>query len=280
MYALIVESVLHTTKMLPVLFPTFLLVEFISHRTDTKRLAKTVGHGILGPLTAALLGLLPQCGFSVAATTLYIDGLIPAGSLISAYIATSDEALPVLLSDGGSRQWVIPLLVTKLLWGFAVGLAVNYAQRGKVVAKEGTSQPGKPGGHGASWQGMLSHATVRTAKIGATVFVFSAALHWIGTFLSPGMTRLLSSGGPWQNAVTSLVGLFPSCATSVALAESFKAGFISFPGMMSGLVTNAGLGLLVLIKDGKNARDTLSVVGVLVVSGFLAGLLTTLWITV
>ncbi len=285
---ILLEGFMHSVKMLPVLFPTFLLVEIISHRAKAAWLTKAIGHPTVGPLLAAGLGLLPQCGFSVAATTLYLDGLIPTGSLISAYIATSDEALPILLSDASTLPWVMPLLLTKLVWGAAVGvslnLAMNQRSRDKTAASGvaplaedcGTHAHRGCVGHSANWKELLLHSLSRTTRIGATVFVLSTLLHTAGEFLTPGLTRALAAQGPWQSGLASIIGLFPSCATSVALAEGFRTGYVSFSAMVSGLVANAGIGLLVLVKESKDLRKNISVIMTLVMAAFTAGLLAAL----
>lgn len=280
---ILLESFVHAVKMLPILFPTFLLVEIVSHRARAAWLTKATGHATLGPLVAAGLGLLPQCGFSVAATTLYLDGLIPTGSLISAYIATSDEAVPILLSDTSTLPWVMPLLLTKLVWGAAVGVSLNLAMKRRSL-NETATQAGNCGapvhsscvGHSANWRELLAHSLSRTTRIGATVFVLSTFLHATGEFLAPGITRALATQGPWQCGLASIVGLLPSCATSVALAEGFRTGYVSFSAMVSGLVANAGIGLLILVKESKDTRKTVSVVMTLVTAAFIAGLLSAL----
>ena len=110
------ESLVHTATMLPVLFLAFIIVEFASHRTGAGWLRRGMAHPYLGPVAAAGLGLLPQCGFSVATTSLFLEGMIPTGSLLASYIATSDEAVPILLSNPATLPWVLPLLATKLVW--------------------------------------------------------------------------------------------------------------------------------------------------------------------
>jgi len=287
------DSFVHTASMIPILFFAFLLVELVTHRTKGSGIAKATRHPILGPIAAAALGLLPQCGFSVAATTLYLEGLIPLGSLLSAYISTSDEALPILLSDGSSLPWVLPLAITKFAWGIAVGMSVNAAilhnRRRKKACKNVKNtlavSRNRFQSHNMCSCGsrkrtnfleLSSHALSRTVAVAAMVFVFSSFLNFAGHLAEHKITRVLSNCGFWQPMVASLVGLIPSCATSVAVAEGFRSGMLSFPATVSALTSNAGIGLLVLVKESDNKKNVLSVIVLLALSAFLVGALATI----
>jgi hypothetical protein len=283
------ESLIHAGTMVPVLLFVFLLMEVVSHGTKTGWVSRAVGHRIVGPVVAAALGLLPQCGFSVAATTLWVDGLIPTGSLLASYIATSDEAVPVLVSSPMTVQWVLPLLGAKLVWGTLVGIGVNAVTRRRQVAGRddapGSQQPppqararaGNCVGEDAGWTDYFLHAFSRTASVATMVFVLSSALGLAGHLAEPRLMGLMPASGLWQPLAASVLGLVPSCATSVALAEGFRSGFVSFPALLSGLTANAGLGVLVLVKESKDPRRTASVIAVLAVSALVAGCLASLF---
>jgi hypothetical protein len=290
------ESLGHTALMLPVLFVVFLIIEAVSHKTALSKVRRAFSQPFVGPVVAAILGLIPQCGFSVAATTLFLEGMIPIGSLISAYISTSDEALPIMMADKTTLPWVLPLMATKLVWGAVVGICVNAAalirnmRPGQAEAK---SQPDQPpcgcklslGGcsHGSSSRGghsgaveIASHALSRALRIGAMVFVLSAVFNFIGHAAQGRIYTALSHPGLLQPVVAAVIGLIPSCATSVALAEGFRAGMLSFPAIVSGLSANSGLGLLILAKESQNKSEVIKVVILLVFAAIVAGLLGTM----
>ncbi|QUL98250.1 MAG: arsenic efflux protein [Candidatus Fermentithermobacillus carboniphilus] len=306
----LLEGLEHTGAMLPLLFAVFLLVEAVSHRTRESWLARATGQPILGPIFASILGLLPQCGFSVAATMLYLAGLIPAGSLLAAYISTSDEALPILLANRSSLPFVVPLIVTKFVWGAVVGISVNLAtaRLGRLPDTDTTEglpadfeRPAESGdfcmcgsgrarrhsnkagrevdsciGGKATFLDMASHALNRTARTLAMVFVLSCLLNFAGHMLGENLIRGLTGLGFWQPLVAALIGLIPSCATSVAVAEAFLSGMMSFPATLSALTSNAGIGVLVLLKESRNKGAVLSILGLLVLSAFLVGILATI----
>jgi hypothetical protein len=279
------ESLSHTVLMLPFLFVVFLVVEAVSHRTSSPKIGRAFSQPFLGPLAAALLGLIPQCGFSVAATTLFVEGVIPMGSLISAYISTSDEALPIMLADRTTMPWVLPLILTKVVWGTVAGICINAAisLRNKPAAHVRTGSPTEHvrcSCESASSQcahqgaiGIASHAVSRALRIAAMVFVLSAVFNLIGHAAQGRIYTALSRQGLLQPVVAAVVGLIPSCATSVALAEGFRAGILSFPSVVSGLSANSGLGLLILVKESPNKTEVVTVVALLVFAAVVAGLL-------
>lgn len=290
------ESAVNTASMLPFLFLIFLLVEALSHSSKIRWVTRLTRHVYLGPLAAAVLGLLPQCGFSVLATAMYLEHLIPVGSLIAAYVATSDEAIPVLASDLGTVKWIVPLLATKLVFGACAGIAINLglsaARRTNPSVRESEDQspsreddetygeteecPDQCIGHEASPLRITSHALSRTTRIAAMVFVIATILNLAGHFMEGKFLSLLKASGPLQVLAVSIVGLIPTCATSVALAEGFATGLLSFPSLLSGLISNSGMGLALLIKESRDKRDVLSVILLLVVTAFLGGLLASL----
>lgn len=295
----LLESLSHTAAMLPVLFGVFLLMELVSHGVRTGWISRVARHPVAGPVAASALGLLPQCGFSVAITLLWAQGLAPTGFLVASYIATSDEAIPVLLSSPSTVSWVLPLMAAKLGWGMAVGVIVNLvldrggahtgaeqasslleagreSSAGTVTSDAHRARPYSGVGERSGWKGYVVHAMADTGRTAATVFALSSALGFAGRLAGPSVTGLLPGPGFWQPLAASVVGLIPTCAISVGLAEGFRSGLISFPALLSGLTANAGMGLLVLAKESRDPRRTASVISILLASAFIAGCLANL----
>jgi hypothetical protein len=281
------ESLVHTARMLPILVTAFVVVETVSHRAEAAWLRRGMAHPWIGPVAAAALGLLPQCGFSVATTSLYVEGFIPTGSLLASYIATSDEAIPILMANPSTLAWVLPLLGTKLVWGAVAGIAVNYGARKAGRPKRPGSTPELPGGSPAGGphphtcvgtrgtiREIVPHALSRALRIAAMVFVLSSLFNVAGHLFSDRLSEAAASGeGIIQPLAASFLGLIPSCATSVVLAEGFGSGLVSFPALVSGLTANSGMGILVLIKESRNRARTVGVVVLLIVSAFISGTL-------
>ncbi len=287
---ILAESLGHTFAMVPVLFAVFLVMEFISHGARSTWISGALKRGVAGPAAASALGLLPQCGFSVAATLLYVEDLIPTGSLLASYIATSDEALPILVASPSTLPWIMPLLAIKFAWATVVGTAVNLASRAwsKETRGDGTDRRAAPShressgscvGEKARLREYLPHAAYRTARTAAMVFVLSALLDVAGQIAGYRLPGVPAGPGPWYPLAASVFGLIPSCATSVALAEGFRSGLVTFPALLSGLVANSGMGLLVLLKESGRPSKTLTVVALLISSAYAAGYLASLFLS-
>lgn len=296
MKEVLVESLTHAVAVAPALLLVFILMEVVSHGARPTFIASALRHSVAGPVAAAGLGLFPQCGFSVAATMLYIERMIPAGSLLASYIATSDEALPILAASPATLPWVLPLVAAKFVWGIVVGSVVNAtghvlkgakagkrSRTGTRVEQWANTPEGRPThshsgggscvGEKAHLRDYLPHALYRTARTVAMVFVLSSLLHLAGEFAHESLPGALATTAAWQPLAASLIGLIPSCATSVALAEGFSAGIISFPALLSGLTANSGMGLLVLVKESRDKLRPALVVALLTASAYIAGLL-------
>lgn len=281
-FELVLENIEHVAKMLPVLFLSMAAAEFFSHRTASGWVTKTSGSTYLGPVMFSVLGLIPQCSFSVVATVLYLNGLTPLGTLISAYISTSDEAVPVLLGDPASARWVFPLLGTKLIWGIVAGCSINLAlKRSKRSEPSGPSLPhslscaGKP----ASWGEISLHSLRRTARVAMLVLGFSLAFDLISAVAGNSIFPTAKDSSLGEIALTSLFGMIPTCGASVAVAQAFSKRIISFPALIGGLVANSGAGTLVLLRECRQPSRIITVLTLLFVVALVSGILSSLFMT-
>lgn len=274
------EAWADTAEMLPLLFALFFLLEAFQHRLGAGLGVYLQRAGRLGPLVGAGLGVIPQCGFSVLASLLYVRGLVTPGTLLAVFLATSDEAVPVMLAQPNKLGYIVPLLMTKLALGVAGGyLADAILQRdGRplgVPAGGPRPRPGHtPGEHAHPVRPVtvLYHAARQTVHIYAFVLAAAAVLN-VGVALIgfSGVSRLLLTGSPFQPLVATLVGLIPNCAASVVLAQLYLEGVLGFGATVAGLAAAAGLGLLVLIRHNP-PRDTARLLGLLLTFAAVAGL--------
>lgn len=261
----------HTLKdtllLLPFLFLSYLLMEFLEHKAGGATEKWLRGSGKIGPLLGGLLGVLPQCGFSAAASGLYTGRIVTTGTLLAVYLSTSDEMLPILvtgLADGSSTIWQIAkLLGVKLLIGIAAGFCVDGITRlirRRYPAKQTIQvedlcereQCHCEGKHFAL--SALKHTLYITVFLLAFTFAFEVLMQVvdISTWL---MDRPILG-----SLLASLVGLIPNCASSVALTELYLEGVISVGSMLSGLLVNAGVGLAILFRNNRPVRDSFRVV--------------------
>jgi hypothetical protein len=277
----ILEAILHTLKhswlLLPFLYITYLLMELFERRAGERAQALIRRTGKAGPAVGALLGALPQCGFSAAGAGLYAGRLITPGTLLAVFLSTSDEMIPVMLSTGASLPLLLCLVGIKIavaiIAGFGFDLALRYL-RGAEAPTAQVEELCRAGHCHCDEQPLPLAALIHTAQVFGTILLISFGLNlvieWVG---HDAITQLLHVS-PWLACpVAALVGLIPNCASSVALTQLFLSGGLSAGALLAGLLPGAGVGLLVLFRVNKPLRNSLLLLSVLYIIGVLFGVL-------
>lgn len=273
MLDLLLDALLDTVKTLPFLFGAYLLIEFLEHRASEKLTGVLTKLGPFGPVGGAVLGLVPQCGFSVAAANFYAGRLITPGTLVAVFLATSDEALPILLSHPGALPDLLMLLGVKLASGILFGLLTDLLW--KRLPHQETEHPFEDLCRDCDCEhhGIVRSALVHTVRIALFLLivnlVLGGAIHLVG---EDRISQVLLSGSVFQPLVAGLIGFIPNCAASVILTELYLSGSLSFGAVVAGLCTGAGLGLAVLFKYNRHWKENLLLTAVLYVGAVLTGL--------
>lgn len=290
----LLSDLLHTLTenlpLLPFLYLTYLFMEWLERRAGEKTEHLIRRAGKAGPLLGAIFGVIPQCGFSASGASLYAARLITPGTLIALFLSTSDEMLPVLLSAGTPPAAIFKLLGVKIVVALGVGFAVDAFWR-LLSKRPSLAQPHSHDHHeheqdhesriGEICRDGHCHcdrhpvplaALIHTATVFAVIYVISAALHIAmhhgGEAL---IARITSLPVPVTSLLSSLVGMIPSCASSVALTRLYLGGGLSVGALLSGLLTGAGVGLIVLFRTNRPRKNTLALLAVLYVVGVLVG---------
>ena len=270
MLELLLDAVIDTAKTLPFLFGAYLLIEFLEHRASEKLTGALQRLGPFGPVGGAVLGLVPQCGFSVAAANFYAGRLITPGTLVAVFLATSDEALPILVSQPGALP---DLLGVKLVAGAVFGILTDLLW--KRLPHRAPERPFEElckdcdCEHHGIFRSALTH-TVRIALFLLLInLVLGGAIHVVG---EERISQVLLSGSVLQPFVAALLGFIPNCASSVILTELYLAGSLSFGAAVAGLCTGAGVGLAVLFKYNRHWKENLLLAAILYVSAVATGL--------
>ncbi|MCC7299791.1 MAG: arsenic efflux protein [Verrucomicrobia bacterium] len=280
MKELFLDALIDSAKTIPFLLIIYFLVEWVERKfsgTIESRLRKSAK---AGPAVGALFGCVPQCGFSVVAGSLYSRRLITTGTLLAVILSTSDEAIPVLLSQPDRAGTVAALLLVKLIIAFVAGTLIDLLTRQpspEATAEESESHHKGCCHHDVSqkpgYRQLLVHPLVHTAKIFAFIFAVTLSLNglmaWIG---EENLGRVLLRHSLLQPFLAALIGLIPNCAASVAITGLFLKGGLSFGSTVSGLCCSGGLGLLVLLRENRNLKDTLRIVLLLVAISTTVGL--------
>lgn len=276
------HSFLHTlqdtAKILPFLFLTYLLMEFLEHKAGGATERWLRGSGKVGPLLGGALGMLPQCGFSAAASGLYTGRIITTGTLIAVYLSTSDEMLPILVSSGAELPLILKLLGTKLVIGVVAGFCVDGVAH---LVRRRTHREPQPQIEELCERencdcgnrfvlSALKHTLYITLFLLIFTFAINLAIELIG---EENIGALVLDRPVLGSILAALVGLIPNCASSIALTTLYMEGVISSGAMLSGLLVNAGVGLAILFRNNRPVRDSFRVVLILwciaVVSGIL-----------
>ncbi len=273
------HTLLDTLKLLPFLFLTYLLMEFLEHKSGNAAENWLRRSGKIGPLIGGAFGILPQCGFSAAASGLYAGRIITTGTLIAVYLSTSDEMLPILISSGAPLPTVLKLLGVKLTVGIAAGFAIDLLARlfrRRKNAIEETPQIEelcrrencRCGEHFVI--SALRHTLHITLFILLITFVLNLILHSGG---EEQLATLAVSYPVLGNLLAAAVGLIPNCASSVVLTELCLENVISVGAMLSGLLVNAGIGLALLFRNNRPLRDSFRILALLFCIGAAVGIL-------
>ena len=270
------HTLLETIRLLPFLFITYLIMEYIEHKTSEKAKETIQKSGKFGPVLGAIVGIFPQCGFSVSATNLYAARVITLGTLISVYLATSDEMLPILLTEAVPITTILTILGLKLIIGIIAGFAIDAVIR--LVKKEKQEEQKIEElcehDHCHCEQGIVVSAVKHTVNIIIFIFIITLIINGIITLIGKDIiANFISENVILGPIIAGFIGLIPNCASSVILTELFIENVISMPMLISGVAVNAGVGLLVLFRTNKNLKENLSIVGLLYIIGVLSGII-------
>ena len=269
MLDIILDTVIDALKLLPFLFITFLVMELIEHKYSEKLSKKLANVNKVGPVLGSLLGIIPQCGISASATNLYITRVISIGTLISVYLSTSDEMLPVLISENANISVILKLLLIKFICGIFFGFIIDFLfnKNKKADIKDFCDIEDCDCDHG-----ILKSSIIHTLKTFIYILIITFALNLVITYFGESfMEKLLVSKNPFGIIITSLIGLVPNCSTSILLTELYIKGLLSVGKLLSGLLVNAGIGLLILFRYNKDKKENIKIIAILLVIGILVG---------
>lgn len=275
MLEILKDTLIDSVKIIPFLFLTYLAMEYLEHRTGEKTKELIQQAGKFGPVLGGVLGAVPQCGFSAAASNLYAGRVITVGTLIAIYLSTSDEMLPILISEKADITVILKILLAKAVIGIIGGLAVDLVFRHfhpeaehehihEICEQE----------HCCCEDGIFKSAFRHTVQIIFFIFVISLiiniVIHFVGEEALAGFILNRPVLGP---VLAGIVGLIPNCAASVVLTKLYLEDVLSLGAMMAGLLVGAGVGLLVLFRMNHDRRENLKITGILYLIGIAAGIL-------
>ncbi|MEG0177183.1 putative manganese transporter [Anaerorhabdus sp.] len=267
---ILLDAVIDTFKLLPFLFVTYVIIEWIEHSASNSITESIQKSSKFGPLIGSAAGLIPQCGFSSIASTLYVTRVLTLGTLISIYLATSDEMLPILISNNAPIDLIVKILAIKFIVGVIVGYCIDLVIRKRKQDHIDIDAFCEGEDCHCEEEGIFVSALKHTIKIGLYIFGVTILLNLLLEYVH--LETLLNVSPTLTTFVSAIVGLIPNCAASIVLTELYLGGALDFGALMAGLLTNAGVGLLVLFRINHNQRENFKIIGILVVVGVAVGL--------
>lgn len=280
----LLDSLKDCAIMLPILFLAYLLMEFIEQRAG-ERINRIVAKvGAAGPALGGILGAVPQCGFSGAIAGFYAAGIVTLGTLLSVFLSTSDEMLPILISNTGTGNItageIVKILLFKVIGGIIAGFVIDFVlriiRRQKATGSEHIHDFCEQENCDCEeniWISALKH----TLKVIVLIFIVTLALNivfevWGAEFFRGIITNIPVLG----EALLALIGLIPNCSASVLITQLYVEGVVTAGQMISGLMANAGVGLLVLFRLNKKVRENFMITGLLYLCAVILGVITSL----
>lgn len=271
MFELLLDTIMDSLKILPFLFITYFIIEYIGHRSSHKLVLGLRKYGVTG---GALLGSFPQCGFSVAAANLYTNKVISVGTLIAVFISTSDEAIPVMLANSGSLKTIINLITIKIAIALVAGLIADKFFSGMLKGKSVEEDFSISHHHhfhdckGGIIKSAIRHTLHIFIFMVITIFLMNLVIYLIG---EENLSKLLLTNNVMQPAVAALIGFIPNCASSIILTQLYLSGSLSLGSAVAGLSTGAGVGLIVLFRENKNINENIRIMFYIYIVSIIAG---------
>lgn len=267
----ICDTLIDGVRILPFLFLAYLAMECLEHWTGGKMQAVVRKSGKAGPALGGILGIFPQCGFSAAAANLYAGRIITMGTLIAVFLSTSDEMLPIMISENVGFSLIGRLLLVKVLFAIAAGFLVDALFRKKEEPQiEHLCERQHCHCERGIWRSAFSH----TWRIFLYIVVVSLILNFLVALIGEETLAAFVLNKPALSLfVAALVGMIPNCASSVILTQLYLSGVLGAGALMAGLLSGSGVGFLVLLRVNEDRKENLRIFGLLYAFGVAAGAL-------
>ena len=271
----LMDGLIDTLKLLPYLLITFIVLELIEHKLNKKNEETLTKNKKYGVVLGGLLGGFPQCGFSVVGSNLFSSRVITTGTLVAIFLSTSDEMLPIMLSEHVSILTIIKIIGFKVLIGISVGLLVDlFLKRKEDHINDNITDMCHDEHCHCDEDGVIISCIKHTLKIGLFILIANLVINLIIFKVGEdNLSNILLHKNILTYFLASLIGLIPNCAASVIITELYLKGLISVGCLFSGLLTGCGLGLLILFKQNKNLKENVTILSIIYLVGVIVGML-------
>lgn len=275
MLEIIEDTLKDSIRLLPFLFIAYLLMEYLEHKTSKKNKEIIKKSGKVGPLVGGTLGAFPQCGFSVMAANLYAARIITIGTLVAIMLSTSDEMLPLLLSEGVDIWIIIKMIAIKVTIGIVAGFIIDYILRNRTIKKEQEIMHEMcEHDHCNCEEGIFLSSIKHTLSIFLFIVLFTFILNTVIYYVGEDtLANLFTKNIVLGPVIASIIGLIPNCAASVVITELYISSTITLGSAIAGLLSSSGLALLILFKNNKNIKENIYILLTLLGIGIFSGII-------
>ena len=273
MIDVLLDALFDTIKLIPYLLITFIIIEFMEHKLSNKNKKILTKNKKLGPVIGSFLGGLPQCGFSAMASNLYSSRIITKGTLIAIFLSTSDEMLPIMISEEVNTLFLLKLVAFKILVGVIIGFIVDiiFKSKNEDINIDDICEHDNCNCHES---GIVLSSIKHTIKTALFVLIANIFIGIIIYFVGEeSLKNIILRNNILAYFISSLVGLIPNCASSVIITELYLSNLISLGTLMAGLLPGSGIGLLLLFKNNKTIKDSIIILGIIYLVGVIIGLM-------
>lgn len=278
-WEIVQDALIDSIKLIPFLFLTYLAIEYLEHKAGNHASRLIEKAGVFGPFLGGILGAVPQCGFSAAASNLYAGRIISLGTLIAIYLSTSDEMLPILISEKADVGMIVKIVGIKVIIGMMAGFLIDlFYRRHKTnfnFLQEKNSKKEREKTQSCHCRdGIFYSALKHTITIFFFILIITLGLNIILHFVGEeALTGLLLNQPIIGQVLAGIVGLIPNCASSIIITQLYLEGAMSLGAMMSGLLVGAGIGILVLCRVNHNKKENMKIISFLYLIGVFAGIM-------
>ncbi|NBJ94206.1 putative manganese transporter [Parablautia muri] len=273
---IILDTLIDGIKLFPFLFLTYLVMEYVEHKTSDRAGKMMQKSGKWGPFLGGVLGIIPQCGFSTAASNLYAGGIITLGTLFAVFLSTSDEMLPIFISEQVPFITIVRILAVKVVIGISAGFLMDWVIR----RKKGNETEKLKIDHlcehqhchcqeGNILKSALSHTLQIFLFVILITFLINLMIGGIGEEKLAGFASGKMFLGP---LLAGVLGLIPNCASSVVLTQLYLEGVLGAGSMLAGLLAGSGVGLLVLFRVNDSLKENIKITLLLYTIGVISGI--------
>ncbi len=271
----LIDGLIDTLKVLPFLFITFILLEYLEHKLSKKNEKVLSNNKKYGPLLGGILGAIPQCGFSAMAANLFNSRVITIGTLIAVFLSTSDEMLPIMISEKVDPLLILKIIIFKVIVGIIVGLIVDLLLRNKESKiHDGINEMCEHDHCSCKEDGILLSSIKHTLKICLFILIANILINIIIYKIGEDrVSNILMNQNILKYFASSLIGLIPNCGASVIITKVYLVNMISIGTLLSGLLTGSGIGLLLLFKTNKDMKENFLILSIIYFVGVLFGII-------